>query len=919
MLGISSGLMYGGGPVETAETSATAFRSTWDTRIPSYVNDNPELAVESSAVDTIVLPLTGTTGHDFTVWWGDPAGSSTQVLTDRNVSTNPVSFTYDDAGVYEIAIEGVIGHKWQFGNGANDRQKIADVSNWGTFTTGAETGGFSKCSNMICTATDSLTIGGTTMAYWFNGTSIVTINTSNWFPVGNSTSSLDQIFGYCDNLVTVDASSWDTSAWVGIRFFFDHCFALTTLDTSGWDLSSVTNMSYFFRNCSNLDKLGSVGSGYTDGTTGWSFTAQNGSHDPGTGLINLAGVFQACVNLPATSLVLDNWDVSRVKFFSNLFIGCSKVTVLNTASWDTASAVKLDGMFMSCSKLEVAHVDYNAGSGYWNTQNVTTLSNMFNNCVELTTLPVGGWDVSKVESFSRFARNCDKLQSAAVHDWEFDEALSVSEMFYRCDVLTSLVPAEGSTNARDWRFPKATNFSYMFSECLLLETLDVQDWTVSAATTMAAMFMNCEKIAVLDVADWNVTNVLNMSSTFAQMDALTTAGIAGVGMWNNNGANSGNPSTTAKVTTMAGMFSHCTTLTTVPISNWNVEEVTSINSLFYGCTGLVDSAGGIDLTDWTTSKLQTAYRAFSGCSNLITIDVKTWDMAEVTDMRDMFASCSSCTTLDVQAWDVSSVKYTSYMFFGCFALTDLGTTSGTHIGVKNWNVSSLLDASGMFHMSSNNASSLSTSAIDVSLWNTSPSSTSSITDTAWMFYGVKNTSIDVSNWDVHNVIDMAGMFVYSNITGLDISGWNTSPSSTAQVKSMRAFVGNCTGLDNLDVSSLDTSGAHDLNNFFANTPCASSVYADIKHWDISSLKERGQANWEGSTVTNSGLYGLLSGTTNEMSTVEYDAVLVAWEGYNTSNMTVDFDAAQASSSGAGAVAHTALVNRNWTITDGDSQ
>ncbi len=800
MLGISSGLMYD----SSAGLADTAFRSTWDTRIPSYVNDDPELAVESSAVDTIVLPLTGSTGHDFTVWWGDPAGSSTQVLTDRNVSTNPVSFTYDDAGVYEIAIEGVIGHKWQFGNGANDRQKIADVSNWGTFTTGEVDGGFYKCSNMVCTATDSLTIGGTTMAYWFSATSIATINTSNWFPVGNSTSSLDEVFGYCDNLVTVDASSWDTSAWIGIRFFFDHCPALTTIDSSGWDLGAVTNMSYFFRNCSNLDKLGSVGSGYTDGTTGWSFTAQNGSHDPGTGLINLAGVFQGCTNLPATSLVLDNWDVSRVKYFNNLFLGCSKVTVLNTASWDMASALSLSAMFMNCSKLEVAHVDYNAGSGYWNTQNVTTLSNMFNNCVELTTLPVGGWDVSKVTSFSRFARNCDKLQSAAVHDWEFDEALSLQEMFYRCDVLTSLVPAEGSTNARDWRFPKATNFSSMFRECPLLETLDVQDWTVSAATTMASMFRGSGEIEVLDVADWNVAKVENMSY--------------------------------------------------------------------------------------------------------------------------MFNACS-CTTLDVQAWDVSSVTNASGMFYSCFALDDLGTNgSGTHIGVRNWNVSSLSNASAMFHMSHVGASSLSTSAIDVSLWNSAPDeaaladrrSTRSLTDTSWMFYGVKNTSIDVSNWDVRNVIDMAGMFVYSDITTLDISDWNSGGSTTENVKSMRAFVSNCTALANLDVSSLDTSGAHDLNNFFSHTACASSVYADIRHWDISELIERGGTNWEGGTITNSGLYQLLYGTTNEMNTSEYDAVLVAWEGDNTSNMTVHFDDAQASGSGAGAVAHAALVARGWTITDGDS-
>lgn len=854
MLGISSGLMYGG-----ALQQDTAFRSTWDTRTPSYIDDDPELAVESSAVDTIILPLTGTTGHDFTIWWGDPANSSTQVLADRDVSANPVSFTYDDAGVYEIAIEGVIGHKWQFGSGANDRKKITNVSNWGTFTTGAETYGFHKCSNMICTATDSLTIGGTTMAYWFSGTAIVTINTSSW-ELGNVV-SFESTFAYCSSLVTIDTSRWDTSSWNQIRNAFNGCTNLSVIDVSGWDMRGVRDCEYLFAYNTSL-------TGNALDVSGWRFQEHGAfpAEDPQTNSIHVRYMFFGCTGL--TELDVSNWTTSGIDTFSGIFLNCSNIAVLNTSTWNTRSAIKINSLFHNCLNLEVAQVA-SSGSYIWNTSSVTDMSNMFNNCPKITTIPVAGWDISNVTSCGRFALNCSEITSFPADDWEFDEMLTPYEMLRGCVKLETI-------DTTDWQLPKATNCHEMFRDCESLQTLVCTNWGMGDATNINSLFQNCELVEVLNVANWDVTNVTTMTSLFADCTALTTAGIAGVGNWNN-----GSPSTTAKITTMAGAFSNCTTLTTIPISDWDVREVTSMDNLFFGCTNLVDSAGGLDVSSWVTSKLQTMFRTFRSCTNLITINISGWDMAEVTSLKEAFAYCTSCTALDVSNWNVSSLLDAEYAFHSCIALAN--------------------------------------NSLDVSDWNSSPSSTTSITNTSWMFHSLNVGNIVVTDWDVRGVIDMSGMFYNSDIIALDVSGWNTFPSSTAQVKSMRKFVSQCTDLADLNVSSLDTSGVEDLNQFFASTPCASSVYADIKHWDISSLKERGQENWEGNTVTDSGLNGLLSGTTNEMSTVEYDAVLVAWEGYNTSNMTVDFDAAQASSSGAGADAHAALVNRGWTITDGDSQ
>ena len=126
MLGISSGLMYG------AFQQDTAFRTTWDTRNLKILTDE---SVVSSANDTIVLPITGAGGLDFTVWWGDPANTSTHVTAVGADTT----FTYDTPGIYTIVIEGVIGDRWQTTStvGKQDELKLTNISNWGSFTTGA--------------------------------------------------------------------------------------------------------------------------------------------------------------------------------------------------------------------------------------------------------------------------------------------------------------------------------------------------------------------------------------------------------------------------------------------------------------------------------------------------------------------------------------------------------------------------------------------------------------------------------------------------------------------------------------------------------------------------------------------------------------------------------------------------------------
>ena len=69
------------------------------------------------------------------------------------------------------------------------------------------------------------------------------------------------------------------------------------------------------------------------------------------------------------------------------------------------------------------------------------------------------------------------------------------------------------------------------------------------------------------------------------------------------------------------------------ISEWDVSNVTNMNSMFYGC------------------------KSFNQ-------DISKWDVSNVTNMNRMFNGCKYFNQ-DISGWNVSNVKNRIYIFSGC--------------------------------------------------------------------------------------------------------------------------------------------------------------------------------------------------------------------------------------------------------------
>ena len=89
---------------------------------------------------------------------------------------------------------------------------------------------------------------------------------------------------------------------------------------------------------------------------------------------------------------------------------------------------------------------------------------------------------------------------------------------------------------------------------------------------------------------------------------------------------------TSRVTSMAGMFYSCSSLTSLDLPFYFTNKLTDMNSMFKDCIGLTS----IDLMDISAEKVKDMGYMFSGCSNLSEINIAGFLMTNVKDVSSIF-------------------------------------------------------------------------------------------------------------------------------------------------------------------------------------------------------------------------------------------------------------------------------------------
>ena len=103
-----------------------------------------------------------------------------------------------------------------------------------------------------------------------------------------------------------------------------------------------------------------------------------------------------------------------------------------------------------------------------------------------------------------------------------------------------------------------------------------------------------------------------------------------------------------------------------------------------------------------------------------------------------------------------------------------------------------------------------------------------------MFDSFNGTSLDLSNFDTHNITNMSFMFFYcQNLKSLNLSNFKTK-----SVVDMNGMFCNCAYLKNLDLSNFDTSKTTNMESMFYNC-------FNLEQLDLSNFNTREVENMNG--------------------------------------------------------------------------
>ena len=187
--------------------------------------------------------------------------------------------------------------------------------------------------------------------------------------------------------------------------------------------------------------------------------------------------------------------------------------------------------------------------------------------------------------------------------------------------------------------------------------------------------------------------------------------------------------------------------------------------------------------------------AFSVLENLEDIDLSHFSTEKVENMRGMFYWDRTLKTINLSNFDTRNATDMSSMFNKMEKIEN--------IDLSNFNTSKVTDMNNMFR----DAKSIESITFG------SRFNTSKVTSMASMFSDTpKLKSLDLSNFDTSNVTDMNSMFNYT----LSLSSLKFGPNFvTDKVKNMlMMFVGTCS-LDSLDLSTFKTPKLTNVTKMFA--------------------------------------------------------------------------------------------------------
>ena len=204
----------------------------------------------------------------------------------------------------------------------------------------------------------------------------------------------------------------------------------------------------------------------------------------------------------------ENMDISNVTTMSSMFTNCYNITSLDLSSWDTSNVTTMSSMFNTCSYLYRIK-----GIENFNTSKVTSMYHMFYMATRLMTLDVTSWDTSEVTNMEGMFNLAQGLETiTGIGNFNTSKVTNMKDMFSYCPV--------SELDLSSWDTSKVRNMNSMFTSSYNLTSLDLSSWDTSNVRDMDYMFKNCRKLTELRMGG----DISNLDSWIKMFDGIGTTG-----------------------------------------------------------------------------------------------------------------------------------------------------------------------------------------------------------------------------------------------------------------------------------------------------------------------------------------------------------------------------------------------------------
>ena len=324
----------------------------------------------------------------------------------------------------------------------------------------------------------------TNMLAMFGRTSLTSLDVTH-FNTAN-VKDMTSMFYACRGLTSLDVTNFNTANVTSMRDMFCNCDKLTSLDVTNFNTAKVTDMGYMFCRCHNLKEIYVSDKFVTDAVTN--------SYQMFAYCESLSGDIDWSDKAVDKTYAKTDGGYFRDKAYDNrpfvkfadgtLTFRCGYKKTLGENEYELNSGEKLPKWYTHDT--EISKVVFEASFANARPTNCYAWFVNFKNLTQIE--GIENLNTENVTSMRNMFCGCSKLTSLDVTKFNTEKVTDMSYMFYNCKALTSL-------DVTNFNSENVTNMSFMFSGCSTLTTIYVNDkFVIDKVTNGYCMFDNCTNL-----------------------------------------------------------------------------------------------------------------------------------------------------------------------------------------------------------------------------------------------------------------------------------------------------------------------------------------------------------------------------------------------------------------------------------------